>query len=432
MRTRILLLIFVFGMALFPPVASWADVPPPPANQWLGMPDVSIVDLTEADCRFCHDSGVPDSHHALYGSPIPAGSIIPYPEVSDTYTCIGCHGPPDANGDFVVERNCVVCHTAEPTHHVTTEAQAGNCEFCHGSFVTNMDDGHTIPSYGPTLVTPSPSGGDGLPANSRGTLAGSCKYCHDDDGLTPPVISTNVDLHHRTGLGSSDGTQCMWCHDLSLPAEEKIRPCEGCHGFEALHNIQADSPATPGILVIGGEDPGYGHIGSEYDCWGCHGFAKVASPTNNPDLHHNLYGDTIPTPTVAPYGTSGDPYGCLSCHGVSFTVERNCLACHTTWDPDYAEDVVTFFEESVDSGDLEGVGPGSSANNKLKTLNNMLENIVDLIEAGDITGACQQISDTMKKCDGTTPPPDFVTGDDRAGLYSLLDGLWLTYGCSGP
>jgi hypothetical protein len=65
-----------------------------------------------------------------------------------------------------------------------------------------------------------------------------------------------------------------------------IRICEGCHGFESLHNIQADSPDPDniGTIVVGGEQAGYGHVGrdagpGDSDCWGCHGFglASVAS-----------------------------------------------------------------------------------------------------------------------------------------------------------
>ena len=32
-----------------------------------------LMRLTEADCRVCHDSGVPDRHHLLYGTEIPEG-----------------------------------------------------------------------------------------------------------------------------------------------------------------------------------------------------------------------------------------------------------------------------------------------------------------------------------------------------------------------
>ena len=63
-----------------------------------------------------------------------------------------------------------------------------------------------------------------------------------------------------------------------------IRTCENCHGLDSLHNIQADSPnpANLGTIVVGGEDPWYGHIGIDdpqgaSDCWGCHGFS-IAAP----------------------------------------------------------------------------------------------------------------------------------------------------------
>ena len=122
------------------------------------------------------------------------------------------------------------------------------------------------------------SGGDGLPLKSRGTGAGGCNYCHDDDGLSEPVILTNKDLHHISGL-----TNCSWCHVFTLPFETQIRVCEQCHGPDSLHNIQADSPnlANPGTLVVGGEDVGYGHVGrdagpGDSDCWGCHGYEMAA------------------------------------------------------------------------------------------------------------------------------------------------------------
>jgi predicted metal-binding protein len=60
-----------------------------------------------------------------------------------------------------------------------------------------------------------------------------------------------------------------------------IRTCEGCHGLESLHNIQADSDGDDEITV-GGELPGYGHVGADNpggdsDCWGCHGFGFGSS-----------------------------------------------------------------------------------------------------------------------------------------------------------
>jgi hypothetical protein len=122
--------------------------------------------------------------------------------------------------------------------------------------------------------------GDGEPLNSRGNGAGACNYCHDDDGLTPPVILDNHDLHHGTNLVDF-GNRCDWCHDFALPFDEQIRVCEGCHGPDSLHNIQADSNGD-GLLVVGGELAGYGHVGrdagpGDSDCWGCHGFAPAGA-----------------------------------------------------------------------------------------------------------------------------------------------------------
>jgi hypothetical protein len=67
----------------------------------------------EADCRACHDGGVPDRHHLLYGQFILQDSVVPYPDTNGdgfpdaTYGCLSCHGP-----GFAVVRNCVACHTS--------------------------------------------------------------------------------------------------------------------------------------------------------------------------------------------------------------------------------------------------------------------------------------------------------------------------------
>jgi hypothetical protein len=291
MKRRILISTVIAGMTLFLASASWADVPAPPVNQDIGMVDVALGDLTESECRICHDSGVPDRHHLLYGSPIPPGSLVPYPDADgdgnpDTvYACLNCH---DQN--FTVVRDCLACHTGASPHHTTPDATNRNCVACHGDLVDNYDDGHYIPSYAPSLVTPARSGGAGLPLNSRGNGAGACNYCHDDDGLPTPVILTNQALHHGTGLST-----CSWCHDFAIPFAEQIRVCEDCHGPDSLHNIQADSPKVPtGTIVVGGEDAGYGHVGrdagpSESDCWGCHGFAMSFAPWSGP-VTPTVYG----------------------------------------------------------------------------------------------------------------------------------------------
>jgi hypothetical protein len=68
---------------------------------------------------------------------------------------------------------------------------------------------------------------------------------------------------------------------MSLPDEYAIRTCEGCHGFESLHNIQVDSDSDT-IINVGSELIGYGHIGNNDDCWGCHGFLQANAPGTGP------------------------------------------------------------------------------------------------------------------------------------------------------
>ena len=234
-------------LALFLSLPTRADVPPPPVNQDIGMEDIEIGDLTEADCRVCHPTGVPDRHHGLYNTPVPDPSLVPYPQFNTPdgaggflYSCLSCH-----SDNFVLERDCLVCHNAGSPHHTTPAAQAGDCVSCHGDLVDNMDDGHYIPSYAPSLVTPDTGDeGTGEPLNSRDTNAGGCAYCHDDDGLPTPVILTHRGTHHY--VRDSGSFPCSWCHDFGLPDEEQIRVCEGCHGPAGKGNPGAKFPALSG------------------------------------------------------------------------------------------------------------------------------------------------------------------------------------------
>jgi hypothetical protein len=62
MQSKNLVLIMIACMAMFIASTAEADVPAPPVNQMIGLDDVSLGDLAEADCRTCHDDGVPDRH----------------------------------------------------------------------------------------------------------------------------------------------------------------------------------------------------------------------------------------------------------------------------------------------------------------------------------------------------------------------------------
>ena len=330
--TRLIAFAFLMGMAM----TAWAAVPAPPVNQNLGIPDTVFNLLTADVCRTCHNQNpppgipvnptyLPDRHHASVGMPIdgvpefPPNRDVDGDGVNDTtFGCLNCHSlivdPNTTQAELDPSfRDCLTCHVVRgvdaSVHHKTVWAKNGDCARCHGSLVASVDQGQAAPTYSPSLVTPYPSGkpnGDTSMVSSAGTNPGNCNYCHNSaNGLengTPNVPSpfgnitvfTNKQNHHGTGLpnvtpipiaqgGLTDDVQtCTWCHDVSVPPTQvAIRVCQRCHDRATLHNIQYDStPQT--ILQPGAEDPYFGHIGSNDDCWGCHGNNGVSMLSTGP------------------------------------------------------------------------------------------------------------------------------------------------------
>ena len=272
---------------------SLAAVPPPPANQNLAIPDSVFNNQAEADCRVCHedpgmtgDTSNVDRHHLRMGTIVPNPTSAPNPPVGGgPFECLTCHSlvwnPVNFSYEFTPFRDCLLCHRQiagqASVHHLTAKAEARDCVACHGDFVTNYNDGHYIPTYNPSLVTPWPSG----KPNSGPDGEGNCTFCHNTvTGSADPVLDPdsgvlvyrNAETHHSTGF-ALDTLKCAWCHNVNPPPNGRsIRRCERCHGLGTLHNIQFDN-AGDGIDP-GNEMPYYGHIGNDDDCWGCHGFSS--------------------------------------------------------------------------------------------------------------------------------------------------------------
>jgi hypothetical protein len=275
----------------------WGKEPPPPVNQSLGIPDSVFDRLVEADCRGCHNQTppisavnptyLPDRHHLLVGKPVPTGTAAPNPTVGKgTYECLTCHtqvwDPATFSFVFTNFNDCMLCHSQNlgggTVHHMTAKAQGGDCVVCHGGFVQNMNDGHYIPTYKPSLVTPWPSKKPNADNKPGLVGAGNCNFCHNTaTGSPTPTLDLasgvwvyrNAETHHSTGF-VLDGGKCSWCHyqGTSVPQALSIRTCQGCHGVKSLHNIQLGLGAT---TQPGNEPPYLGHIGNQWDCWGCHG-----------------------------------------------------------------------------------------------------------------------------------------------------------------
>ena len=65
----------VLSLILMTALPLRADIPAPPANQFIGINDGVFNDLVEDDCRLCHenpdqypveDETIPNRHHLLY------------------------------------------------------------------------------------------------------------------------------------------------------------------------------------------------------------------------------------------------------------------------------------------------------------------------------------------------------------------------------
>lgn len=275
-----------------------ALVPPPTVNQNIGLIDTKVMNLVEQNCRNCHNStylgGVPTRHHNL----VPTGE----------YACMNCH--PTDGQSVVIERNCIQCHNgtawrANATgvnisrpHHVNTAAAAArDCKSCHGSYVSNYDDGHYVPAYDTSIITPTTH--YKTYNETSGRYWGGCYACHQNS--SDATLLDQHDTHHnaingnRYGVGhQKDGTpgyKCNWCHTsywntttnslrpIGYPNElaftfrnnswqtdpANLTGCEQCHDVGTIHNIQYNYSETNGQL-------GYGHIGNNWDCNGCHAF----------------------------------------------------------------------------------------------------------------------------------------------------------------
>ncbi len=256
-------LVLILGTAF----TSWGDVPPPPVNQNIGIFD-RVTDFSgqtqtvnRAFCAQCHPGSLVERHHNLI--------------LTENRACLSCHTLAPGGGGFTFTnfRECTSCHQTSP-HHTTAAAQARDCASCHGSLVDNFNDGHVIPTYPISSITPK-TGGVELQPNR---FAGGCKACHR--GNAAQGIFENNMTHHGTGIGipvaaGGAGGDCAWCHagsSSNMTTFLNIRKCQDCHGIKSLHNIQADTPAAAnvGTIVPGAESMGYGHIGNNRDCIGCH------------------------------------------------------------------------------------------------------------------------------------------------------------------
>jgi hypothetical protein len=92
-------------------------------------------------------------------------------------------------------------------------------------------------------------------------------------------------------------------------------------------------------------------------------------------------------------------------------------------------DVIELFNDAVADGTLVGAGPGNSAAGRLNALRNMLLTAGELLEQGDVDGACAQLQAAADRTDGAFPPPDFVQGEAAPDLFDAITEVQDELGC---
>ncbi len=328
MKIKRKILIPIFAL-VFLAILAIAAIPPPPVNQNFGIYDTVMMSYNETLCRGCHNStssplvtgGVPTRHHNL----VATGAINPY--TNQPFGCTDCHpSTPGTGNNILLDRNCMECHNATAfwgnsigahvgnftrPHHNTTHAQIRNCKFCHGASVDDYNDGHYIPLYPVSEVTPNAMFKAFNTTSMR--VWGGCLACHAENAIaTPPIYYTHTNgfppvtdgtnnVHHTEILGitggSSIGDQCIWCH-TNVSNVLDIRGCETCHSVRAIHNTQVDFANTSTKI-------GYGHVGSNnisdpannsWDCKGCHAWYDAGDA--NPFAGAIIPDVQTATPTV--------------------------------------------------------------------------------------------------------------------------------------
>ena len=379
------IVVLTIGIAL-------AALPPPPANQDLGLYDTICEEFAEDDCRDCHSSGVPDRHHLL---------------VQEGYECLDCHAIGSGGGVIPPTRDCVVCHLASP-HHDTPEAIARKCSHCHGSLVDDYNDGHYIPTYDTSLVTPDTS--YTAIDDTTGKKWGGCEACHEPDSAADPPIYSNPDTHHNLGNLS---LECDMCHGNTDVDLLSIRKCEDCHGVKSLHNIQYNYDTTKGDL-------GYGHIGANWDCVGCHAWYAISSDAVAPQT-----GPIIPSiAEVSPSKLVAGEETVVTITGDNFenTVNGTCYTSNVVI---YigAENITLAPDSITASGIVVTVPPLDSGGYEMRVVKSGMESgLVPIVVVPQVT------------IDSATIRRDIVTirgsgfGDEPEEPYGLLG---VTVACEG-
>jgi hypothetical protein len=324
----------------------FADIPAPPVNQLLAMPDTPMNLLVEAECRACHENNsinpttIPDRHHLLYGQEIVKGqcrngfneclsdadctgldtctgktaATDPYAG-GGLYNCLACH---EEEGDlvsgttnFLVVRDCLVCHIQVPgeasVHHLTATAQGvdsplgdperGDCTPCHGTFVDDYGDSDNRYCYEEPYTTSCKSDSD-CPTD----VPCKTKYKYEPSFITPTVRAGSADEQNIEG---SRAGSCTYCHSSGTGSNDPGTEGSGVevyrngtlHHTAGVHQDRHRNSVNGGCEFCHGNPVNYGGDALALrNCQECHGLESL----------HNIQADSNGDDEIV---VNGEDYG---------------------------------------------------------------------------------------------------------------------------
>jgi hypothetical protein len=325
---------------------SLAAVPPPPVNQILGTIDTEFNALTEADCRVCHSSGLPDRHHVLYGTAIPEGvcntqqfvcqnDVECQQDTCNTQTgfCVNqpsitctANGDADCQTDYCIRDSvapnappppsgnyeCLSCHTLE-YNPVTMSYEFEPFRDCLQCHFNELRPGSTSPQE-PTVHHRGPTAAVNL----------DCVACHGslvngvfDDHYIPtyaPSLVTPWPSGKVDGGPNGEGN-CNFCHNEGTEGGIPILDNHDNHHGTGLTRITLSSPPFPNTRAC--------YLCHNPECGRpCHDAfdIRTCERCHGPDSLHNIQVDTggdgiVPGGELAYYGHIGNNDDCFGCHG---------------------------------------------------------------------------------------------------------------------
>lgn len=95
------------------------------------------------------------------------------------------------------------------------------------------------------------------------------------------------------------------------------------------------------------------------------------------------------------------------------------------------EDILAFFDQSVEDGSLEGRGRGWLAKLRLYIMREMLVIAGEFIENEQTNYACYMQKRAYKRCDGQRRPYDFIIGESVPELANMISDLMCSLDCKG-